>query len=138
MYQVDLIEQFYGAFSCADTEGMVSCYHPDITFEDPAFGLLRGEDAKNMWRMLVARSKGEMKITFSGIWVNEQTCEANWKAEYVFAQTGRKVVNNISTRFEFKEGKNQETYRPLQSFEIVAAGIGLERLFIRLEWVYEN
>jgi len=42
-------------------------HHKDILFEDPAFGELKGDDAKNMWRMLVERSKGEIQITFKDI-----------------------------------------------------------------------
>ena len=47
-----LIKDFYQAFAALDAETMASCYHKDILFEDPAFGVLKGEKAKNMWRML--------------------------------------------------------------------------------------
>jgi ketosteroid isomerase-like protein len=43
-----LIEKFYQCFASADAEGMVNCYADDIEFKDPAFGLLKGNDAKNM------------------------------------------------------------------------------------------
>jgi len=101
----ELIKNFYQSFANADAEGMVACYRDNIQFEDPAFGVLKGEDAKNMWRMLIARSKGQIKITFNTIQANEKTGSANWKAEYVFADTGRKVVNEISAQFEFDKGK---------------------------------
>ena len=33
------IEKFYTAFTNNDAEAMVACYHDNIIFEDPAFGL---------------------------------------------------------------------------------------------------
>ena len=100
-----LIEQFYTAFAQADAEAMVGCYHNNIDFEDPAFGKLHGDDARNMWRMLLESSKGKLKITFSNVEADDRTGSANWVAEYVFSQTGRKVINKISAKFEFKDGK---------------------------------
>ena len=45
-----LIETFYTAFQNRDAETMISCYHNDIVFCDPAFGELKGDDAKAMWK----------------------------------------------------------------------------------------
>ncbi len=105
MNNAQLITNFYEAFAKGDAEAMVACYHNDIQFQDPAFGNLQGEDAKNMWRMLIGRNKGNIHITFSNVIANEKTGSANWKAEYVFSQTNRKVVNVISAKFEFADGK---------------------------------
>ena len=105
MDNAQLITNFYQAFANGDAEGMVSCYHNDIQFQDPAFGVLIGEDAKNMWRMLIGRNKGNIHITFSNVTANEKTGSANWVAEYVFSQTNRKVINVISAQFEFADGK---------------------------------
>ena len=52
MIMNSIIENFYQAFDALDSEGMVKCYHSEVKFEDPAFGMLTGEKAKNMWRML--------------------------------------------------------------------------------------
>lgn len=100
-----IIKSFYTSFAAGNAEGMISCYDPAIVFTDPAFGELKGDDAKNMWRMLVQRSKGEIKITFDNVKADEKTGSANWIAEYKFAQTGRKVINKISAQFEFENGK---------------------------------
>jgi len=105
MNHTQIIEEFYKAFAAGDPEAMVNCYHPNIQFQDPAFGLLQGEDAKNMWRMLIERSKGEIKIKYSNLQVNEKTGTAQWEADYVFRQTGRPVNNKISAHFEFSDGK---------------------------------
>lgn len=101
-----VIETFYNAFNNLDAETMVSCYHSDIVFEDPAFGILKGERAGNMWRMLCNSQKNQdFKVTFSNINVTEHDGSATWEAFYTFSKTGRKVHNIIEARFEFKDGK---------------------------------
>ncbi len=100
-----LIEKFYSSFAKSDIEGMLECYHPEIQFQDPAFGLLKGEEAKSMWRMLIERGKGDIKISFDQVKADALKGSANWVAEYLFSQTNRRVVNKISAVFEFKDGK---------------------------------
>ena len=102
---IELITRFYDSFAHADAEGMVGCYADDILFQDPAFGNLKGEDAKNMWRMLMLNGKGEIKITYGDISADDKTGSAKWKAEYIFSKTGRHVVNRIQAQFKFKDGK---------------------------------
>jgi ketosteroid isomerase-like protein len=101
-----LIEEFYTAFKNQDAETMATCYHDDVIFEDPAFGVLRGERARNMWRMLINSQKGkDFKVSFSDITYKEDTGTAHWEGRYTFSQTGRKVHNKIDATFEFKDGK---------------------------------
>ncbi len=101
-----LIETFYNAFKNLDAETMVSCYHENIVFEDPAFGILKSDHAKNMWRMLCESQKGkDFKITYSNIDANNLKGTAHWEAFYTFNRTGRKVHNIIIASFEFKDGK---------------------------------
>lgn len=99
-----IITAFYTAFQNKDAEQMVSFYHDDIEFTDPAFGTLQGEHAKNMWRMLLANSK-DLSLEFSQISTSGNTGKAHWEARYTFSQTGRKVLNKIDAEFTFKEGK---------------------------------
>lgn len=103
MTNTELINQFYISFANRDIEGMLACYHPQIVFEDPAFGKLQGQRAGDMWRMLLSNNKTELKITFSDIQADEKSGSANWKADYTFGQSGRRVHNVISARFEFKD-----------------------------------
>jgi len=84
---------------------MVDCYSSDIHFRDPAFGDLYGKDAMNMWRMLVRNSKGDLKISFSGVHADQKSGSAKWVAVYTFSKTGRPVVNKITAEFEFRDGK---------------------------------
>ncbi len=101
-----LVETFYLAFKNLDAETMVSCYHDDIIFNDPAFGTLKGERAKNMWRMLCESQKGKNFIVdASDIVCSDDTGTAHWEAHYSFSKTGRKVHNIIEAKFEFKDGK---------------------------------
>ena len=102
----ELIKKFYESFAELDAEGMVECYHSEILFEDPAFGPLKGEKAKNMWRMLCASQKGkDFRVEFKDIEADEQNGSAHWEAYYTFSKTGRKVHNIINARFRLADGK---------------------------------
>jgi ketosteroid isomerase-like protein len=101
-----IIEQFYQAFQELDAEKMVACYHDDIVFQDPAFGVLKGERAKDMWRMLCQSQKGkDFQVKASNIHFDGKEGYAHWEAHYTFSQTGRKIHNIIEAEFEFRDGK---------------------------------
>ncbi|PZR48685.1 nuclear transport factor 2 family protein [Paraburkholderia fungorum] len=100
----ELIERFYTAFQQRDADTMAVCYADDVVFSDPAFGELRGEEARDMWRMLVARAQ-DFSLTFDGVEADEHNGRAHWVARYTFSQTGRTVVNRIDARFRFREGR---------------------------------
>jgi len=100
MKQSEIITHFYTAFQQLDVEKMVSYYHDDIIFTDPGFGTLKGDDAKNMWRMICSRAKN-FSLVYSQ--VTENT--AHWNTTYTFSATERKVNNIIDATFEFKDGK---------------------------------
>lgn len=101
----DTIKEFYEAFHKLESEKMVKYYHADIIFEDPAFGILKGERAKNMWRMLCHSQKDKgFKISFHNISSKNNKGFAKWEAFYNFSLTGRKVHNKINAEFEFKDG----------------------------------
>ncbi|MFT7050253.1 MAG: ketosteroid isomerase-like protein [Psychroserpens sp.] len=121
-----IIENFYSAFKNHDAESMVAYYHDDIIFEDAAFGILKGEHAKNMWRMLIASQKGkDFKIEYSEINTQGSVGNAKWEARYNFSKTGRPVHNKIAAHFEFKEGKiiKHTDYFNLHSWSKQAFGI---------------
>ena len=59
----ELLTKFYEAFQRRDAEAMGACYHDEAVFMDPAFGRLRADEARAMWRMLCARAP-ELAITF--------------------------------------------------------------------------
>ena len=99
-----LIQTFYEAFKNSDPVGMNACYHDDIEFCDPAFGVLKGDDAKAMWTMLCQNGK-DVKVEYSNIKADENKGTAHWEAWYTFSQTGRKVHNIVDAEFELKDGK---------------------------------
>ncbi|MEQ9424553.1 MAG: nuclear transport factor 2 family protein [Cyclobacteriaceae bacterium] len=105
MERIQVIQEFYSAFQAGDAEKMVSHYADNVQFEDPAFGRLSGEDAANMWRMLIERSKGQLQIEFSDIKQNGDEVTAHWEAKYPFSKTGRFVHNIIEATFEFNGDK---------------------------------
>lgn len=104
MTPTELIHHFYTSFAQGDANAMAACYHPDIEFTDPAFGNLKGNEACMMWEMLLAQSKEPIKIEFKNIVQNGNKVSAQWAAEYNFSPTGRKVRNQITAHFEFKDG----------------------------------
>jgi archaellin len=96
--------KFYTAFANADASTMCECYHSKIVFRDPIFGLLKDNNVCQMWKMLVKKSKGNIKIELSNVKVDEHIGSAQWVATYNFSKTNRKVVNVISAQFHFKDG----------------------------------
>jgi ketosteroid isomerase-like protein len=98
-----LVTRFYEAFQKLDAEAMARCYADDVVFSDPAFGELRGEEARDMWRMLTQRAK-DFSLTFSEVVADDREGRAHWVATYLFSQTGRVVVNRIDARFVFRDG----------------------------------
>ena len=98
-----LVREFYAAFARKDAEGMARCYHPEVFFSDTVFPSLRGPEAGDMWRMLLARAT-DLEVTLDEAWGNSQGGQAKWTARYTFSKTGRKVVNRISALFAFRDG----------------------------------
>ena len=115
MENEQLIRHFYESFAQNNADAMVACYSDEIEFSDPAFGSLKGADAKNMWRMLVARAKGNIKIEFKNVYADDKKGSADWTADYLFSKTGRQVHNEIHAEFEFKDGK---IFRHHDTFDI--------------------
>jgi ketosteroid isomerase-like protein len=101
----ELIARFYTAFQKLDYQTMNSCYSDDIIFSDPVFGLLHAEEVKAMWEMLCKNAK-DFSLTYSNIQTEDEeyyTC--NWKANYTFSRTGRKILNNIKAFMRIRNGK---------------------------------
>lgn len=94
----DVVDRFYRALSHADGDTMAACYADDVVFEDPAFGELHGEDARDMWRMLCANA-GDLVIDFTVLESSPRTATVHWIASYTFS-TGRAVVNDITAHLQ--------------------------------------
>lgn len=98
------IHKFYTAFQQLDYATMQSCYHPEAVFSDPVFGLLDVHEVKAMWEMLCTRAKN-FSLTYGNIQLlDDEYTTTDWKAVYLFSQTGRKVENQIKAHMRFKDG----------------------------------
>jgi ketosteroid isomerase-like protein len=102
-----LVARFYRAFDDGDADAMLACYHPDVSFEDPVFGKLRGEEAGAMWRMLVGRAT-DLRVEARDVVADDAGGSATWTAAYAFGPTGRRVRNVIRARFAFRDGLIRE------------------------------
>jgi ketosteroid isomerase-like protein len=99
----EVIERFYGAFAAKDADGMQACYHPQVSFSDPVFTDLQGEDVMRMWRMLLSRSD-DLEIRLGDHSADGASGAAHWTARYTFSRTGRHVVNEIDAAMRFEDG----------------------------------
>jgi len=93
---------------------MQSCYHDQVTFNDPVFQNLKGNEAKAMWHMLVEAGK-DLTLNFSDAKASESQGSCRWEAFYTFSKTGKKVHNIIDADFQFKDGK---IFRHTDSFDL--------------------
>lgn len=100
----ELVTTFYEALAARDGETMASCYSDDIVFEDPAFGVLKGRDAGDMWRMLCS-SDTDLAVTHTIKNVTDTEATANWIAKYTFTATDRAVRNDVTATMKFRDGK---------------------------------
>jgi len=99
-----LIRRFYDAFARRDGDAMAACYAEDVAFSDPAFPMLRGAEAGDMWRMLLARAT-DLAITLDRATADDEGGSAQWTARYTFSKTGLPVVNVIQAVFAFRDGR---------------------------------
>lgn len=104
---VEIVTSFYEAFARRDAEAMVAMYADDVRFSDPMFSNLKGESAKNMWRMLLERGK-DFELEFYDVKADGTRGGARWEARYTFSATGRRVHNIVDARFVFANGKIAE------------------------------
>lgn len=98
----ELVDRFYTSFSDRESEAMVACYDDNVVFEDPAFGILRGEDARDMWRMLIGRAT-DFSLTYTILEASDTAARVNWIADYTFS-TGRAVRNDITATMKIENG----------------------------------
>jgi ketosteroid isomerase-like protein len=99
-----LIHQFYTAFGQLDYEVMQAAYADSATFGDAVFVHLDADQTRNMWEMLCKNAK-DFSLTYADVRANDTTGSATWVATYTFSRTNRKVVNHISAKFVFADGK---------------------------------
>jgi ketosteroid isomerase-like protein len=118
-----LIREFYAAFARRDAEAMARCYHDEVFFSDPAFPALRGEEARDMWRMLLSRAQ-DLEVVLEEAGGDAAGGSARWRATYTFSRTGRPVVNRISALFAFRDGRIVRHYDHFSFWRWSAQALG--------------
>ena len=98
----ELIHGLYRALDRRDGGSMAACYRDDAHFTDPVFDL-RGAEIGAMWRMLTARAP-DLRCEAHDVVADATSASARWIARYTFSGTGRKVVNEVRSRFELADG----------------------------------
>jgi len=97
-----IIGKFYTAFANRDSSIMNSCYAEDISFYDPVFELLRGDEVRYMWQMLCANAK-DLEVTSGSITdLGDGYFTCDWTATYIFSMTGKKVVNHVRANMKIE------------------------------------
>ena len=110
-----ILIKFYTAFANADAQTMCACYDSNIQFQDPAFGILKGNDVCTMWKMLLKKSNGNIKIEYSNIKADKYRGSATWVATYPFSKTKRIVINTVRSEFQFKNGL---IFKQIDNFDV--------------------
>jgi ketosteroid isomerase-like protein len=102
-----LVECFYESFGRLDSEAMLACLHPEITFSDPLFPNLRKDQVFAMWRMLIAsaaRHPEDFKLSYEFVFLEERKAQVHWQAQYRYGGR-RKVHNKVLATLTFWDGK---------------------------------
>ena len=120
-----LIHDFYAAFDAHDAVRMAACYAEDVTFSDPVFPRLRGDQARAMWRMLCERGQ-DLRVVVSRVEAGDTTGSAHWDADYTFSATGRPVHNRIDARFAFRDGRIVEHTDAFDLWRWAGMALGLK------------
>ena len=102
----EIITSFYTAFQNHDAEGMNELYHELAYFSDPVFKNLTADEAGDMWRMLIERSKGDLKISFHSVEeLEDDKVSCIWEADYFFGKERRPVHNVIKATMTIEDDK---------------------------------
>ena len=118
-----LIREFYARFAARDAEGMARCYHADVAFSDPVFPMLHGDEAGDMWRMLLGRAT-DLATTLDEASADADGGWARCTARYTFTRTGRPVVNRIRGMFTFRDGLIVRHYDSFPFWRWAAQALG--------------
>ncbi len=96
-----LIETLYASLRDDQPNAAATCYAADARFEDIAFRLDGRDRILQMWRLVCRR---EVEVTFDSVVADDRRGRGHWVASYTVAETGRPVVNAISSEFAFRDG----------------------------------
>jgi hypothetical protein len=96
-----LLRQLYSSLNLHQPRVMSECYHEQATFHDIAFDLEGREEISAMWQMIC---RGDIRATFEVLSADANAGVVRLVDEYTFTDTGRRVRNEIESRFRFRDG----------------------------------
>ena len=103
-----LIDTLYAAIAKGDPDAAAACYvdADDAYFEDIAFRRRGRKEIHEMWRMVC---HAKPMVTFGSTIADDERGNGHWTADYMFGKTdekpGRRVVNNTTSVFTFRNGR---------------------------------
>ena len=96
-----LIETLYASLRDNQPEVAAACYADDAHFEDIAFRLNGRDCILQMWRLVCSQ---KVRVSFHSVVADDRKGGATWVAKYTMAKTHRKVTNDTTSHFEFRDG----------------------------------
>lgn len=98
-----VIQTFYRAMEEKDLDTILSLYHPDATFSDPAFPMISGDQLRGMWKLIT--SNKSLKVQTRDVKMQaDGRVTGHWDADYHIIK-GNPILNSIDSSFKFKDGK---------------------------------
>ena len=105
----ELLTKLFQCLNQHDPNGMAACYSDDATFQDIAFALKGKKQIHAMWDMACsvneAGVESDIAVSVKELSANDSNGRAVIVDTYTFRDKGRKVENQITSRFEFLGGK---------------------------------
>jgi hypothetical protein len=98
----DLVSRLFMALDRHDDGTIAGCYHESARFRDIAFDLHSRREIHCMWRMICLTT--DLRATFRVLDADDAGARVSLVDHYTFRQTGRKVRNEIESRFTFCDG----------------------------------
>lgn len=98
------IHQLYTSIANGTISKIDECYAPTVKFYDPIFGSLSNNEVPKMWKMLITRNQGNIKVEYTILKSDDYTASVEWIAKYTFGKNQRKITNVILSQISFKDG----------------------------------
>ena len=96
-----LLEKFYASVQAHDHRAAATAIIRALLFEDIAFKLPDKQMIHAMWHMI---SETDLQLSYAIETADDRHGSARWIADYTFRDTGRKVHNELRSKFTFKDG----------------------------------
>lgn len=99
--QIQLVQRLFAALGARDHQAMATCYHEDAKFSDIAFDLHGRKRIHAMWHRIC---EGDIQVEVKRVESTSDGVKAVIVDRYTFTKTGHPVVNEITSKFRFRDG----------------------------------